>query len=353
MYNPIMMTQAYQPITLENKQWDAFVDSRDGHILQTARWAQLKRAFDWQDQQVALAHLGDTLPQAVTLMLYRSLPLNLSRLAYVPRGPVMDWNNAAMRDAMLAQLTNAARANGAFAIKFEPDLDDTPENRAMLTTLGLRESHQTVQPPRTILIDVSGDEDDILMRMSQSTRRKVRTPYKKGVTFRHGTVHDIETFSAVIEETSERNDFGVHSQKYYQMAYALFGRPGKVTLILAEWEGKTLGAIMCYAQGSRAWYFYGASASIERNRMATYGLQWEAIKWARQKGCRWYDMWGIPDEDEETLEDQFQRRDDGLWGVYGFKRGFGGVVSRSVGAWDLILNPLIYTAYETILKIRS
>ena len=86
--------------------------------------------------------------------------------------------------------------------------------------------------------------------------------------------------------------------------------------------------------------------------MPTYGIQWEAIQWAKARGCKYYDMWGVPDEDPETLEAQFQDRSDGLWGVYGFKRGWGGEVVRSIGAWDRVYNPIIYAAYSAVLNMR-
>jgi peptidoglycan pentaglycine glycine transferase (the first glycine) len=67
--------------------------------------------------------------------------------------------------------------------------------------------------------------------------------------------------------------------------------------------------------------------------------------WAREQGCRTYDLWGVPDEDEATLEAGFAERNDGLWGVYRFKRGFGGRLVRTFGAWDLIYAPLRYRLY--------
>ena len=82
--------------------------------------------------------------------------------------------------------------------------------------------------------------------------------------------------------------------------------------------------------------------------MPTYLLQWEAIRWAKQKGCKVYDMWGIPDFPEGELEDQFMTRSDGLWGVYRFKRGFGGKIVRTVGAWDRVYRPMLYKLYELL-----
>ena len=124
-------------------------------------------------------------------------------------------------------------------------------------------------------------------------------------------------------------------------------------LILAEHEGDPLAGIMVFAAGKSAWYLYGASSNVKRNLMATYGVQWQAIQWAKARGCTVYDLWGIPDENESTLEAQFESREDGLWGVYGFKRGWGGEVVRSAGAWDKVYNPLIYKAYQIALKRRG
>ena len=84
--------------------------------------------------------------------------------------------------------------------------------------------------------------------------------------------------------------------------------------------------------------------------MPTYLLQWEAMRWARERGCSAYDLWGVPDDEEETLESEFTQRSDGLWGVYRFKRGFGGRLVRAVGAWDLVYAPLRYRAYTAAFK---
>ncbi|MFN8372017.1 MAG: peptidoglycan bridge formation glycyltransferase FemA/FemB family protein [Anaerolineae bacterium] len=142
----------------------------------------------------------------------------------------------------------------------------------------------------------------------------------------------MDRFNAMMHTTGTRNEFGVHEPAYYQKAYDLFVPQGDAALLLAEHEGDNLAGLMVFAKGKTAWYLYGASSNVKRNLMAAYGVQWAAIQWAKARGCTVYDMWGIPDEDEATLEAQFETRSDGLWGVYGFKRGWGGQVARSVGA---------------------
>jgi lipid II:glycine glycyltransferase (peptidoglycan interpeptide bridge formation enzyme) len=188
--------------------------------------------------------------------------------------------------------------------------------------------------------------------MNQGTRRKIRQSQKNGIRYYEGTRADVAKFNAMMHTTGSRNAFGVHEPGYYERAYDLFVPKGDAALILAEHEGDDLAGIMVFGAGKTAWYLYGASSDTKRNLMGAYGVQWAAIQWAKARGCTVYDMWGIPDADEATLEAHFESRSDGLWGVYGFKRGWGGVVVRSLGAWDKVYNPLVYTAYKTALKLR-
>jgi lipid II:glycine glycyltransferase (peptidoglycan interpeptide bridge formation enzyme) len=77
------------------------------------------------------------------------------------------------------------------------------------------------------------------------------------------------------------------------------------------------------------------------------------MRWAKTQGCTSYDLWGIPDEEEKVLESEFDKRSDGLWGVYRFKRGFGGEIVRSAPALDRVYNPLLYNAISWYQKFRG
>src|SRR6185503_7189711 len=101
------------------------------------------------------------------------------------------------------------------------------------------------------------------------------------------------------------------------------------------------------------WYLYGASSDQERNRMAPYLAQWEAMRWAHARGALAYDLWGVPDEDEAALEAGFETHHDGLWGVYRFKRGFGRQLVRSLGAWDRVYQHLAYRVYLGYVRARG
>lgn len=345
------------PLDVTPARWDAFVAERGGHLLQTAAWGRLKADYGWQTQIVALGQ-GETI-EAGALLLYRTLIPGLASLVYVARGPVVDWADSGAVAALLAALDAAARPRGAIALKIEPADRDTPAFRQQLLSLGFRPSPQTVQPPRTVLLDITpppgdreGDDDEVLMRMSGSTRRKVRLPYRKDVEFRRGTPADLPAFNHLMQATGQRNEFGVHAPDYYRRAFELF-YPDHAQLFMASYGGDDVAALMAFDYGGTAIYMYGASVDAARERMPTYGLQWEAINWARAQGCHTYDMWGVPDEDEAVLEAHFQDRHDGLWGPYGMKRGFGGEVVRFAGAWDCVYRPLYYAGYALAVRLRG
>jgi lipid II:glycine glycyltransferase (peptidoglycan interpeptide bridge formation enzyme) len=329
------------------EEWDRFVrKSPHGHILQTTAWGQLKSAFDWRPETVCTAGKG-------ALVLFRRLPLGLS-LAYVPRGPLADWNQAADLGELVQVLDRLCRARNAICLKLEPDLPDSPTFAGTLGALGFQPSPQTIQPRRTIVVNLNGFETEILGRMKPKTRYNIGLATKKDVSARPAqSLDEVDAFAGLMQETGRRDHFGIHTPDYYRQAYQLFHAAGQCELFLAFYQRRLLAGVMAFVLGKRAWYFYGASSNAERNRMAPYLAQWEAIRWAKSRGALVYDLWGIPDENEGFLESDFEQRHDGLWGVYRFKRGWGGQVVRTVGAWDRVYSPIGYQIYLAYLTLRG
>jgi peptidoglycan pentaglycine glycine transferase (the first glycine) len=323
---------------LTASEWDEFLARcPEAHLLQTGAWGVLKADFGWRVLRIADGAAG-------AQVLFRRLPLGLS-VAYIPKGPVSRLAPQALADEKKFWLTldDLCRREKAIFMKVEPDLwlATGDEN---IAPSGFRLSQQDIQPARTLIVDLRGSEDQVLARMKQKTRYNVRLALKKGVVVSPSA--DIDTFHRLILSTGMRDRFGVHSREYYRRAYELFFPRGECELLIAEHQGVPLAALMVFARGSRAWYFYGASSDAQRDRMPTYLLQWEAMRWARSQGCTVYDLWGVPDADERTLEAQFTQRSDGLWGVYRFKRGFGGELHRAQGPWDRVYNPVLYRLYS-------
>ena len=343
--------------SVDDDAWDAWVASHPhGHILQTSRWARLKCAFGWSAGRVALPAAVD--PNAPILagasLIYRRLPWGQT-LAYIPKGPLVDWTDRAQTRALLALVREACSHRHAAVLKVEPDL---PWSEALVKALaenGFQLSPQRVQPLSTIHIDLSADEETILAGMKSKWRYNIRLSERKGVNVRQGTAADLPAIQRLMEITGQRDGFEVHSAEYYALATELFVPEGLASWWIAEYAGELLAAIAVFAFGRRAWYMWGASGESGRNLMPNHALQWAGMSWAKGRGCLTYDLWGIPDEvgdNPEAYTESDSWGSDGLWGVYRFKQGFGGRVVRYAGAWDMPLSTAGHALYRAALRLR-
>lgn len=317
------------------------------HVLQTWEWGEFKHVTTgWQPLRLAFKE-GDAIVAMAAVGIRRVGPL---KVMYVSKGPALAYENAALAAEVLDHLQRLARQQCAIWLKIDPDTiaatgDPTesdlpnPAGQAFLQMLKTRRwqfSDDQVQFRNTIVIDLSSDEDALLAQMSQTTRRKIRTAEKKGVSVRAGTTADLPLLYDLYRVTGERDGFLIRPPAYYEQAWRAFMEAGLAHALIAEAEGKPIAHVILFHFGRKCWYFYGASSNEERERMPNYLLQWEAMRWAKAHGYALYDMWGAPDVFDES---------DGMWGVYQFKRGFRGTVTRHIGAWDYAPYPLLYRVY--------
>lgn len=318
------------------EEWNQLIhDHPKTHLLQTGAWGELKSAFGWEPVRLVGQGLGAQL-------LFRHLPLGLT-FAYLPKGPIILHPKSENHADFWGEVDLFCKNRRAIFLKVEPDGWENEDMFPPLPLGGFHLSSLHVQPRSTLVIDLRRSQDEVFNCMKPKTRYNIRLAGRKGVTIRISD--DIGKFHQLMNVTSHREAFHVHSLEYYQRAYNLFHPLGQCELFFAENQERILAGLMVFAFGDSAYYLYGASADVERNRKPTYPLQWEAICWAQAKGCLEYDMWGIPDDASGTREEEQEEREDGLWGVYRFKRGFGGVVKHAFHAYDRIYNPLLYKLY--------
>ncbi len=344
---------------MDAETWNNQIAALPGaHILQSWEWGQLKQATGWQAlPQTWRDEAGQV--RAAALVLERSVrfggfsaPL---RVLYVPRGPLLDWGDAAWRTRVLDDLQALARRRGAIFLKIDPeavlgtgipgqpDSQETASGAALLgdlTARGWRFSDEQVQFRNTVWLDLSGTEEDWLARMKQKTRYNLRLAGRKGVSVRLGRLEDLPGLYRMYAETSLRDGFVIRPEGYYLNVWRTLLECGKADVLLAEVEGEPVAGLVLFYFGTHAWYFYGMSREAHRELMPNYLLQWEAMRQAKRRGCAVYDLWGAPDEFDET---------DLMWGVFRFKEGLGGRVVRTLGAWDYPVKPWLFTLYTRTL----
>ena len=331
----------------------------------------------YRSGQLDLLHGSDRSDiQAACLILKRTISMGgmSARLSilYSPKGPLLDWTDEALRTRVLSDLQSFAKKEGTIFLKIDPDVvlatgvpaseDEAVDSKgqtikAELERRGWRYSSDQIQFKNTVLIDLTPSEEALLARMKQKTRYNVRLAQKKGVALRVGTLDDLRMLYKMYAETSVRDGFVIRDEDYYKTVWQVFMVNNQSPVsklqfpitnhqlpfaepLIAEINHDPVAAIFVFYFADRAYYVYGMSRDVAREKMPTYFLQWEAMKRAKTRGCTLYDLWGAPDEFDER---------DSMWGVYRFKEGLGGKVVRSLGAWDFAPNPFWYQLYSEFI----
>jgi len=340
--------------------WDSLIARLPGaHVLQTCEWGAQKARLGWKPvgavwrEETRSGEPGAV--RAAALILERNLQLRGVALGvkvlYIPRGPLLDWGDSSLRQTVLSDLQAYARQQGAVFLKIDPEVilacglpgsaqeQVEPTGASVRQTLeqsGWRFSTEQVQFRNTFWVDLTLPEEELLGRMKQKTRYNLRVAERKGVGVREGGPGDLALLYHMYAETSVRDGFVIRDETYYHRVWESFLQAGLAQVWIAEVEGEAVGGLVIFRFAGRAWYFYGMSRPVHREKMPNYLLQWEAMRRAKEAGCTRYDLWGAPDEFNES---------DPMWGVYRFKEGLGGQLVRSLGAWDYPARPVLYSLY--------
>lgn len=264
---------------------------------------------------------------AMAQVLFRSKgPVSVG---YVPRGPVLAGNADALWPQLRMMIDDMARRRRAISVIFEPDV---PLGMGgTFKDAGLVVGPDHIQPVRTVKVPLMDDEA-LLKQMHQKTRYNVRLASRRGVEFRRLPVtrENVAMFYGLMQDTAERNEFGIHSLDYYADFLDLFGDHA---LLMGAWskEGNLAAALISAVFGEEGIYMYGASSTQHRAHGAGFALQYEAMKWGRDRGAKVYDLWGIPAKDPDSAADTQADRIAGTkgedWrGLFRFKTGFGGEI---------------------------
>lgn len=376
-------TSALRVRTVSTEEHVSFLKSRrSASFLQTPAWAQVKP--EWTPESIGWERDGALV--GVALVLNRQLPKVARYLAYLPEGPVIDWDTDDL-GAWLEPMAAHLKARGAFGIRIGPPvvtrrwtaqqvkdgiandatrslLDVPPAERSttgarvvsQLRALGWLP--QTVsggfaagQPQYNFQVPLAGrTEDDVLAGMNQQWRRNIKKAAKAGVevvsTSSTTGTDELEAFHRLYVETAERDHFTPRPLSYFRtMVDALSAEdPDRIRVYTARHEGDLVASTVWIRVGTHTWYSYGASTTHKREVRGSNAVQWQMMRDSLAVGADVYDLRGITD----TLDS-----DDPHLGLIQFKVGTGGEAVEYAGEWDLPLNRLVYKAFDVYMRRRG
>jgi lipid II:glycine glycyltransferase (peptidoglycan interpeptide bridge formation enzyme) len=329
----------------------------NGGLLQSGFWAAFRGRLGWRPRAFRCRWEGR---EFILLVLVRPLPLGFG-LAYAPHGPELA-EPPADREGFLLDLAGALRPalRGCLFLRFDlpwgtEGLGKLPA--ALARRRGLYRATMDVQPPSTVVLDLAAAEGELLAAMKSKTRYNIRLAEKKGVEVsligasqggNGGFEKALAEWYRLYQQTARRDRITVHDRGYYRTLFSAacgYG-PGapELYLLSARYRGELLAGIIVALRGDWAWYLYGASSDRRRNLMPAYALQWGAIVLAKHRGCRFYDLFGIPPDSDPGHP---------MHGLFRFKTGFGGRVINRPGCYDAAFRPLTYRLYREAERLRA
>ena len=311
----------------DSVQWDGLIQgSAYGHPLQLWGWGELKRTGGWWPYRVAVMD-GKKLV-AATQILMLPIPGLLGRVAYAPRGPVMDPECAQVAEA-LQLIAQFARAQRALFLTLEPGWERFGWPKRW------RKSREHVLMAETYTIDLNLAEDHLLSAMRPKTRQYIRKADTDGVKIVQDMAGEyFEDFWRIYSDTAKRAKFGVHTKEYYAKLWAEMGENNLVMYALVD--GKPEAFLWLACAGKVAFELYGGVTEKGAQHKANYNLKWHAIQVTKASGYLVYDFNG-------RLND----------GVSQFKVGFGPKETNYIGSFDLAFNPGRYALWHSVFPVAK
>jgi lipid II:glycine glycyltransferase (peptidoglycan interpeptide bridge formation enzyme) len=301
--------------------WDAFVESVPGaDIVQSARWGRSKARLGFE-VLLLVVWRGGVIVGGAQLVLKR-LPL-FGAVAYVAAGPVVRPNDAEACGQVVTQLGHMARSLRLRTIVVQPPADAW-EVAAVLEAAGFEPSPIEIAPSATCLVDVGCADEEILAQMSSTRRRLIRRSARQPIEVRIGA-STIADFTALHHSTSERQGFSPRTAAYLAAQWDELAESGNVEVFVAYAGGRPAAGIWVSAFGERAVFRHSGWAG-GRDLNVNEACHWAAMRWARERGCDWYDLGGFHRPYAELLAAGEQLPDDlpDRWSHLRFKASFGG-----------------------------
>ncbi|MDD5152829.1 MAG: peptidoglycan bridge formation glycyltransferase FemA/FemB family protein [Candidatus Pacebacteria bacterium] len=312
-------------------EWEAFLAKHsEANFLQSWYWGDFHEALRKKVYRRGAFEDGKLV--AVSLLIVE--PARRGKYIAVPAGPIMDWNNKPLREAVVKDIKNIAQDESCVFVRIRPAISPSEENLQMFKELGLRFAPTFLHAELTMRVDLHNSLETLLSNMRKQTRAMVRKAEKVGVKVTSTTNPlALKQFYELQMETATRQGFVAFSYRFLYEQFRVFAEAGLVKLYTATFEDKILAQAFIIFYGSESAYHYGASTDEGRKYPGAYAIQWEVMKEAKERGMHYHNFWGVAREDEKNHR---------FYPISIFKRGFGGEELEYLHAHDMIINKSRY-----------
>ncbi len=342
---------------LDTKLWEAFIKTNPGisgvEFLLSPAWIEISKKEEERVETVAIVRQKDYRDQEIKLEDVLALALIIKRkikgpwfYLYAPRGPLLAQGlDRKEKKAVINFFLKSVHRLYKKAIFFRIEPANEKSHRWQrhfptwrLASLFRIKKVKSIQPEKTVVVDLSREPDKIIKSFKQKARYNIRLAQRKGVTVEAGSEADLDEFWRLLQATSKRDRFRLHNKEHYRQLLAS-SKPGFIELYFAYYKNKKIATAIVSFYGKKATYLHGASDNNYRQVMAPHYLQFELMKLARERNCLSYDLYGI---------------DRQAWpGVTRFKLGFAGAEKRYPGTFAVIYRPRLYALYRSLHFIKN
>jgi len=287
------------------------------HPLQSWEWGEFRKA--WGNKVITTRH------GIITL---HKIPFTNYKIGVFEKGP-------APTRTMLNELRILGKKEHCIFIKFEPNQVTNNKLTKLLADFGAIRGRRLFTPT-TFWIDLTPGEEDLLNSFSSKTRYNIRLAQKYGLEVKEDNSDEaFENYLKLTKETSKRQGFYAHTEKYHRLMWKFLKPSGIAHLLTAKYKGEIITTWILFAFKDFLYYPYGASTDKYKNVMANNLMMWEAIKLGKKLNLKTFDLWG---------------REEGK-GFTKFKEGYNPKVVTFIGTWDLSTS-ILYWPYRLAESLR-
>lgn len=327
--------------------YEEFVSrNRCGCFTQSKNWSNIKQG--WIAERITARDINNNIVGAMQIFV-KKIPMLNTAFLYSPRGAVCDYHCKEAVEAIFKEADAISQKYNAFLLKIDPQIDEND-----LTAIGnikncdfvfsdYNSEDNTVQCRSNYILPISDkSENDIFSAFHKKYRYNIRLAERKGVECKICDTSALSDFYALMLKTASRDGFNTRSKKYFEKIMKELGK--QCRLYMCYYQDIPLSGAVAINYGGRVSYLYGASSDEHRCFMPNYLMQWNMIKWAIETNCHTYDFMGVPHYDDEQHPN---------YGVYRFKKGFGGNVVTYAGEFNKIYSPAKSKLISNLLKLTA